>query len=282
MSIFSPLSAHIYCFSTLADIFHQAGDRLAETLAEVAVLHARIEAELARQVARAEEAARIAAEHAAAARLAAKARPQTTITPSHAPTRKEPAALPPPTPAPPATTNKKGKKKKRSALANASNPHHLRNYVPSRLPNQPAANKENAAAQNMLSPLPVRFLAAGTGGGKDTVDPQDEWICPTCEYRLFYGGDAEYRLAIRNRKKILKRRKRARERAAAAASGKRSTAAAPAPAPAPAPSGVEEEFDDDDYEESPDDVGGTDYTRVPRYADGVGTGNKGRIKDGGQ
>ncbi len=29
--------------------------------------------------------------------------------------------------------SKNGKKKKRSALANASNPHHLRNYVPSRL-----------------------------------------------------------------------------------------------------------------------------------------------------
>lgn len=134
--------------------------------------------------------------------------------------------------------------------------------------------------QNLLSPLPVRFLVAGAGGEKDTVDPQDEWICPTCEYRLFYGGDAEYRLAIRNRKKILKRRRRARERAAAAASGKRSTA--PAPVPAPASASVEEEFDDEDYEDGPDDEGGTDYTRVPRYADEIGTGTKGRIKDGGQ
>lgn len=31
-------------------------------------------------------------------------------------------------------TKARGKKKKRSALANASNPHHLKNYVPSRLP----------------------------------------------------------------------------------------------------------------------------------------------------
>ena len=45
---------------------------------------------------------------------------------------------------------------------------------------------------------------------------------------------------------------------------------------------VIEEFDDEDYDDGPDDIGGTDYARVPRYADGVGTGNKGRIKDGGQ
>jgi hypothetical protein len=49
--------------------------------------------------------------------------------------------------------------------------------------------------------------------------PIDEWICANCEYSLFYGDDAGFRRSIRNRKKILSRRRRARERAAAAASG---------------------------------------------------------------
>lgn len=125
-----------------------------------------------------------------------------------------------------------GKKKKRSALANASNPHHLRNYVPSRVPNQGllSAAQLGANTQNMLSPLPHVFLSAqiparrGTPQRGSTVTSQmtsqgEEWICPTCEYRLFYGDEQGYRMGVRNRKKILKRRRRARERAAAAANG---------------------------------------------------------------
>ncbi|KAF8993801.1 hypothetical protein BDQ17DRAFT_1431507 [Cyathus striatus] len=137
-----------------------------------------------------------------------------------------------------------GKKKKRSALANASNPHHLRNYVPSRLPhsgsgahgNANHANGPNGKGENWLSPLPLKFLsaeiaprrkkrqtqtqnAAGVGSTTALTNPADEWICAYCEFELFYGDDAQYKRAIRNRKKILKRRRRARERAAAAASG---------------------------------------------------------------
>jgi len=131
------------------------------------------------------------------------------------------------------STKTSGKKKKRSALANASNPHHLRNYVPSRIPNQgqPSAAQLGANAQNMLSPLPLLFLSAqipprrGTRQRASTVaasqlaNPAEEWICPTCEYRLFYGDEQGYRTGVRNRKRILKRRRRARERAAAAANG---------------------------------------------------------------
>jgi hypothetical protein len=125
-----------------------------------------------------------------------------------------------------------GKKKKRSALANASNPHHLRNYVPSRIPNQGqlSAAQLGANTQNMLSSLPLLFLSAQipsrrgaqqrpSAVASQLANPAEEWICPTCEYRLFYGDEQGYRIGVRNRKKILKRRRRARERAAAAANG---------------------------------------------------------------
>jgi len=133
----------------------------------------------------------------------------------------------------PGPTKTSGKKKKRSALANASNPHHLRNYVPSRIPNQGllSAAQLGANAQNMLSPLPLIFLSAeiparrgaqqraSAGAASQLANPAEEWICPACEYRLFYGEEQGYRMGVRNRKKILKRRRRARERAAAAANG---------------------------------------------------------------
>ncbi|KAF5332122.1 hypothetical protein D9611_008182 [Ephemerocybe angulata] len=60
----------------------------------------------------------------------------------------------------------KPKKKKRSAMANASNPHHLRNYVPSRLPHSTegggghGGNAGLNAGYGLLGPLPVRFLTA--------------------------------------------------------------------------------------------------------------------------
>lgn len=134
-----------------------------------------------------------------------------------------------------------GKKKKRSAMANASNPHHLRNYVPSRLPHSGQSNNNNnnniTQTQNYLGLFPLRFLSAeipprnsrrkkNTNNTQGVVtpisqlaNPTDEWICPFCEYELFFGDDQDYRRAVRLRKKILRRRRRARERAAAAASG---------------------------------------------------------------
>jgi hypothetical protein len=139
------------------------------------------------------------------------------------------------------------KKKKRSALANASNPHHLRNYVPSRLPNSgppPSANAAAANQQTFISPLALRFLSAqlaprrhrGANAGdpgrlttatSQLMSPGEEWICPLCEYDLFYGNEARFHRAVRNRKKILKRRRRAREKAAATASGTKGAARAP-------------------------------------------------------
>ena len=126
----------------------------------------------------------------------------------------------------------RGRKKKRSALANAANPHHLKNYVPSRLPHsggQTNTAQTNVNSQNYLGPPPIRFLAAkipprrqkkaSTTPMAQLANPVDEWICALCEHRLFYGGDQEYRRSVRMRKKILRRRRRARERAATAASG---------------------------------------------------------------
>jgi hypothetical protein len=129
----------------------------------------------------------------------------------------------------PSGAKPRGKKKKRSALANASNPHHLRNYVPSRLLN-PGQQPNLAQSQNHVSPLPLRFLSAEIPPRRTkkkeqalsqlaTTNPAEEWICMWCEYELFYGDESQYRRAVRSRKKILRRRRRARERAAAAASG---------------------------------------------------------------
>lgn len=203
----------------------------------MAVLHSKFEAELARQATKSAE-------------VSKQATTAVSTTSSNlkrsAPSNKQPASgKTPPTkpidpPPEPAVSTKKGKKKKRSALANASNPHHLRNYVPSRLPNSGQVNSTpNPNSQNYLSPPPLQFLSArlpprkkryGDGDANPApstlANPADEWICPFCEYKLFYGEEAEYQWAIRNRKKVLKRRRRAQERAAAAASGKSASNAA--------------------------------------------------------
>lgn len=141
----------------------------------------------------------------------------------------------------------KNGKKKRSALANASNPHHLRNYVPSRLPHSgpPDGGYGQQSAVNFW-PLPMRFLAAEAPSRTQErskkrpppstplvqlTQPNEEWICAFCEYDLFYGNEDAYQRAVRNRKKILRRRKSAAERAAAAASGSIGNIVAKAAAP---------------------------------------------------
>lgn len=163
------------------------------------------------------------------------------------------------------------KKKKRSALAIASNPHHRRNYVPSRLPQSGQANPAQAAlnAQNYLGPPPFRFLSAeiptrrrkksqATAPTAQLTNPTDEWICPFCEYELFYGTDADYRRAVRNRKKILRRRRRA-ERAAANVTAK---------VPERSASAQEDDYDAG-YEPS------ADFTPTTKQGKGRGEGEKG-------
>ncbi|KAF9649210.1 hypothetical protein BDM02DRAFT_3268911 [Thelephora ganbajun] len=212
-------------------------DRLRATREEVAVLHNKFEAELARQAAKSVEVSRQATTAVGTTSSNLKRSAPSNKRPAPGRTSNTKPIDPPPEP--PVST-KKGKKKKRPALANASNPHHLRNYVPSRLPNSgQASSTQNANSQNYLSPPPLQFLSArlpprrkryGDANAIPTsstlTNPAEEWICPFCEYKLFYGDEVEYQRAIRNRKKILKRRRRAQERAAAAASGKSASNAA--------------------------------------------------------
>lgn len=195
-----------------------------------------------------------------------------------------------------APTPKKGKKKKRSTLANASNPHHLRNYVPSRLPHAAGGGGSTggnhgpgnqAANASLLWPLALKFLSAelpprkrkgANGGGQNGVNvqslpqlvvPQEEWICSFCEYSLFYGDEAEYRRSVRNRKKILKRRRRARERAAAAASG---VNAAMKSATGAAPVTEKTRVEDEEYEDDPG------YDSIPPNATNVRVDGTGRAR----
>jgi hypothetical protein len=197
------------------------------TKEEVALLRSRFEAELARQAAKA---AKLAAASKSMSALPAKAsRSKRANQRAGQRLGEESADMLDPSLA----AAKPRSKKKRSALANASNPHHLKNYVPSRLPHSNVTHA-NVNPNNYLGAPPLRFLSAQIPPRRwkkqpyptpsaQVVNPIDEWICPFCEYELFYGDDVEYRRAVRMRKKILRRRRRARERAAAAASGTSTT-----------------------------------------------------------
>lgn len=237
----------IFRLFDLMVISSSASERLIATRAECAVLCNRFEFELARQAEKVAESTKERESMATAgtntvdggggATAATANRNERAVRKARATTQpvqpQDGADVPAVSKSSSSSTKTSGKKKKRSALANASNPHHLRNYVPSRIPNQVqlSAAQLGANAQNMLSPLPLLFLSAqipprrGTRPRPSAVEsqlanPAEEWICPACEYRLFYGEDEQgYRMGVRNRKKILKRRRRARERAAAAANG---------------------------------------------------------------
>ncbi|KAJ3786459.1 hypothetical protein GGU10DRAFT_267011 [Lentinula aff. detonsa] len=262
--------------SDFAFVCHSAtAERLSATKKEVATLRRRFEDELARQASNAASLA--AATRAVASSVNSRSsrqkrgdRPRSDKKPRDQTTdHLEPTGN--------GQSSRSGKKKKRSALANASNPHHLRNYVPSRLPHSaggcpPNVNGTNQANANDLGPFPLRFLSAeipprrGTRSKRSQVqeqqqaslasmsliNPADEWLCVFCEFQLFFGDDAEYRKALNKRKNILKRRRRARERAAAAASGQNKVSNARKShqsAPVAAARDSEEGFDEDDYED---------------------------------
>lgn len=218
----------------LFDGVSSASERLVATRAEYTVLYDRFEDEVVRQAEKAAENAKAsAAAGTGAVGVAGTKRGERAVRKVRAVAAQSVQDTDTPaTSKSPSSTKTLGKKKKRSALANASNPHHLRNYVPSRVPNPShlSAAQIGANTQNLLSPLPLVFLAAQVPprrgaqqrpmpAASQLANPAEEWICPTCEYRLFYGDEQGYRMGVRNRKKILKRRRRARERAAAAANG---------------------------------------------------------------
>ncbi|KAH7885754.1 hypothetical protein F5I97DRAFT_1149267 [Phlebopus sp. FC_14] len=201
-------------------------DRLIATKEEVLALRSRFEAELARQAAKAATAAANAKQAALAANKGTRSkrsekaqRSRTAASQGNEPLSESLDS--PQSGKPPGT-----KKKKRNGHAIASNPHHRTNYVPSRLPSSGQANSAQATynAQNWFGPHPLQFLSAEIPPRRrkkatvtptaQIVNPADEWICPRCEYSLFYGDGLEYRRAVRSRKQILRRRRRAQERAA--------------------------------------------------------------------
>lgn len=246
-------------------VYHSpTSERLIAVREEVILLRARFEAELTRQANKAAEAA-AAARQVLAASVASRAKSTRAQQRSRMLGRSDERASYLDQNLLGNGAKSQSKKKKRSALAIASNPHHRRNYVPSRLPQSGQANPAQAAAnaQNYLGPPPFRFLSAeippsrkkNKGTATPTAqltNPADEWICSFCEYKLFYGGDAEYRRAVRGRKKILRRRRRAERRAANV------TAKMPA---------AGQDQDQDAYGDYNTFTGSTDY---------IGAGGKGR------
>ncbi|KAJ9107668.1 hypothetical protein QFC21_001128 [Naganishia friedmannii] len=137
---------------------------------------------------------------------------------------------------------KKGKKKKKkSAMANAANPHHVKNYVPSRRPvNAPQTEMPNLVDMlaTLFFPPPTRFLnsrprkpdSTGQQSGanqqkpapsRPITDPTDEeYVCSLCEYDLFFGSEQAMFKAIDRRKKVLERRQKAQEKAKGVMAGK--------------------------------------------------------------
>ncbi|KAG2058696.1 hypothetical protein BDR06DRAFT_45792 [Suillus hirtellus] len=231
-------------------------DRLVATKQEVLALRNRFENELARQAAKVTKAATDAKQAALTASKGAKSKrgekTQQRAPKSTAESGDQSAEFL----EMPGGKGKGSKKKKRNALTIASNPHHRKNYVPSRLPSSGQANmvQANVNAQNMLGPLPLRFLSAQIPPRRrkkantvtptaQIVNPADEWICPRCEYSLFYGEGLEHRQAVKNRKQILRRRRRAQERAAGGLNASKT--------PANLASSDEEDDYDNDYEPSP-------------------------------
>lgn len=245
-----PAAQFVFTFSSATS------DRLVATKQEVLALKNRFENELARQAAKVAKAAADAKQAALTASKGAKSKrgekTQQRALKGAAEGGDQLAEFL----EMPEGKGKGKKKKKRNALAIASNPHHRKNYVPSRLPSSGQANvvQANANAQNMLGPLPLRFLSAQIPPRRrkkantvtptaQIVNPADEWICPRCEYSLFYGEGSENRQAVKNRKQILRRRRRAQERAA----GGLNSCKTPANL---VPSDEEDDYDND-YEPSP-------------------------------
>ncbi|KAI6124850.1 hypothetical protein EDD16DRAFT_1516944 [Pisolithus croceorrhizus] len=196
-------------------------ERLLATKKEMLALRSRFEAELARQ---ASKVARAATQAKKAGVEATKAsRPKRSDKAQQRP-RTAPIDRPAELSNPPSLGKSRGEKKKKTSAA--SDQQDRKNYIPSRPAVSAPSNQANTnlSTQNLLGTHPFRFLSANIPPRKrkvavvtptaQIVDPEEEWICPQCEYSLFYSDGPEYKRAIRNRKKTLQRRRRAQERAA--------------------------------------------------------------------
>lgn len=194
-------------------------ERLLATEEDMLALRKRFEDELARQAAKA---AKAAAEAKQAALAVGKTPRPKRLGKGQPHTRTAVGGDTPAEPSDPLPLPKsRGTKKKKSA----PDIHDRKNYAP-RL-SAPVPSNSVHSGQNALnlpgSQHPLLFLSANIPRKRkkatatptaQIVDPAEEWICPHCEYSLFYSDGPEYKRAIRNRKKILRRRRRAQERAA--------------------------------------------------------------------
>lgn len=93
----------------------------------------------------------------------------------------------------------------------------------------------------LLFPPPMRVLAARPGA-KDTRPGEDDYICWSCQYALFYGSEALRKQAVRQRRAEIKRREKLKARAREVAMGTR-----------PYRPGGDDDDDYDDEEEEEDD-----------------------------
>ncbi|WVQ95029.1 hypothetical protein IAU59_002121 [Kwoniella sp. CBS 9459] len=122
---------------------------------------------------------------------------------------------------------KKPKKKKRSVLANQSNPHHVDNYRPSRTvsphsdPYEPYSHHLSLFAPPSMPFLAVRPRTNFNPDGPFVVRPaEDDYICSFCEFDLYYGSEKSRRLAIRRRKREIKRKETIKNKARNVAEGR--------------------------------------------------------------
>ncbi|KAG6334567.1 hypothetical protein ID866_4522 [Astraeus odoratus] len=225
-------------------------DRLMATKEEMRALRSRFEAELARQATKAAQASATDTKQTA---LAASKPPRPKLS-EKAPRRSRTTTAidqsAEPLNPPPLGKSRGGKKKNTPA---ASDLHDRKNYTPPRPSALALANQAHATqgSYNSLVPYFLRFLSANipprrrkqttTTPTTQIADPAEEWICPQCEHSLLYSDGVEYKRAIRNRKRILRRRQRAQERAAGSLSAPKT------PAKVPLDDGVH----DDDYSQLP-------------------------------
>ncbi|KLT44608.1 hypothetical protein CC85DRAFT_283543 [Cutaneotrichosporon oleaginosum] len=140
--------------------------------------------------------------------------------------------------------NSKKKKKKRTTLANEGNPHHVDKYRPSRPIPTTDPYEPWPGHSSLLFPPPMRVLAARPGG-KDQRPGEDEYICWSCQYALFYGSEALRKHAIRQRRAEIKRREKLKARAREVATGTRPYR--------PGGDDDDEDYDDEEDEEDDDD-----------------------------
>lgn len=102
---------------------------------------------------------------------------------------------------------------------------------------------------SLLFPPPMKVLAARPGG-KDVRPGEDDYICFSCQYKLFYGSEAQRKHAIKQRREELARREKLRARVYDVTHGSGSNRVRRHGSDGGSQDGEE---DEDDYEDEEDD-----------------------------